>query len=213
MYACVELNIPIETDVDASYSAVSTGGRMKYGGKTFRSTGNLGMRLLYAYQTSMNYALAVTDKVFEGGTNAAVAESLEGLRNSGLGDGDIDRLSEFTANRRTFKDATWEATDKYGDGWCVLRRLNDNLKNTCNFPAILHLLPESGKLGFVRLHHEEKPHSVRDVPGWGSAGYLRVQRRGNRESLSERLIPQLQGRRWPNGHLLPCLFYTVSRVP
>lgn len=112
---CVELNIPVETDVDASYSAVSTGGRMKYGGKTFRSTGNLGMRFLYGYQKYMNYALEVTDKVFEGGSNAAVAESLEGLRNSGLGDEDIDRLSEFTANRRTFKDATWEATDKYGD--------------------------------------------------------------------------------------------------
>jgi hypothetical protein len=112
---CVELNIPIETDVDASYSAVSDGNRLKYGGKTFRSTGNLGMRLLYGYQKYMNYALEVTDKVFEGGSNAAVAESLEGLRNSGLGDEDIDRLSEFTANRRTFKDATWEATDKYGD--------------------------------------------------------------------------------------------------
>lgn len=112
---CVELNIPIETDVDASYSAVSDGGRLKYGGKTFRSTGNLGMRLLYGYQKYMNYALEVTDKVFEGGSNAAVAESLEGLRNSGLGDEDIDRLSEFTANRRTFKDATWEATDEYGD--------------------------------------------------------------------------------------------------
>lgn len=111
----VELNIPIETDVDASYAAVSTGERLKYGGKTFRSTGNLGMRLLYGYQKYMNYALEVTDKVFEGGTNAAVAESLEGLRNSGLGDEDIDRLSEFTANRRTFKDATWEATDEYGD--------------------------------------------------------------------------------------------------
>lgn len=112
---CVELNIPIETDVDASYSAVSDGNRLKYGGKTFRSTGNLGMRLLYGYQKYMNYALEVTDKVFEGGSNAAVAESLEGLRNSGLGDEDIDRLSQFTANRRTFKDATWEATDKYGD--------------------------------------------------------------------------------------------------
>lgn len=112
---CVELNIPIETDVDASYSAASTGERLKYGGKTFRSTGNPGMRLLYAYQKYMNYALEVTDKVFEGGSNAAVAESLEGLKNSGLGDADIDRLSEFTANRRTFKDATWEATDKYGD--------------------------------------------------------------------------------------------------
>lgn len=111
----VELNIPIETDVDASYAAVSSGGKGKYGGKTFRSTGNLGMRFLYGYQKYMNYALEVTDKVFEGGSNAAVAGSLEGLRNSGLGDGDIDRLSEFTANRRTFKDATWEATDKYGD--------------------------------------------------------------------------------------------------
>lgn len=111
----VELNIPIETDVDASYAAASTKERLKYGGKTFRSTGNLGMRFLYAYQKYMNYALEVTDKVFEGGSNAAVAESLEGLKNSGLGDEDVSRLSEFTANRRTFKDATWEATDKYGD--------------------------------------------------------------------------------------------------
>lgn len=106
---CVELNIPIETDVDSSYSAaVGNGGNNKYLGKTFRATGNPAMRALYAYQKYMSYALEVTDKIFEGGTNAAVAESLNRLQGANLTEEEVGALADFTGNRRTFKNATWE---------------------------------------------------------------------------------------------------------
>lgn len=109
---CVELNIPIETDVDSSYSAAAgNSGNSKYLGKTFRATGNPAMRALYAYQKYMSYALEVTDKIFEGGTNAAVAESLNRLQGANLTQEEIDSLGKFTANKRTFKDATWESTE------------------------------------------------------------------------------------------------------
>lgn len=113
---CVELNIPIETDVDASYAAASGDGKNggKYVAKTFRSQGNYAMRALYAYQKYMSYALEVSDKVFEGGTNAAVAESLARIKNSGLTDTDIQELAEYTGNRRTFKDATFDSYTKDG---------------------------------------------------------------------------------------------------
>ena len=113
---CVELNIPIETDVDASYAAASGNGGKggKYVGKTFRSQGNFAMRALYGYQKYMSYALEVSDKIFEGGTNAAVAESLARIKNSGLTDADIQELGEYTANRRTFKDATFDSYTKDG---------------------------------------------------------------------------------------------------
>ena len=113
---CVELNIPIETDVDASYAAASGDGKNggKYVGKTFRSQGNYAMRALYAYQKYMSYALEVSDKIFEGGTNAAVAESLARINNSGLTDTDIQELAEYTGNRRTFKDATFDGYDLNG---------------------------------------------------------------------------------------------------
>lgn len=105
---CVELDIPIETDAAGSLSAaMGDGGNGKYVGKTFRSTGNVAMRAMYAYQKYMSYALEVSDKIFEGGTNAAVFESLNNLKNANLTDDQIAQLSEFTANRRTFKDATW----------------------------------------------------------------------------------------------------------
>lgn len=111
---CVELDIPIETDAAGSLSAaMGDGGNGKYVGKTFRSTGNVAMRAMYAYQKYMSYALEVSDKIFEGGTNAAVSESLNNLKNANLTDDQIAQLSEFTANRRTFKDATWE--DWVGD--------------------------------------------------------------------------------------------------
>lgn len=110
---CVELNIPIETDVDASFDAASgTGGNEKYMGRTFRATGNPAMRALYAYQKYMSYALEVTDKVFEGGSNAAVQESLNRLKGSNLSDQDMEKLGAFTANKRTFKNATWEEGGK-----------------------------------------------------------------------------------------------------
>lgn len=111
---CVELNIPVETDSASSLSAAiggESGG--KYVGKTFRPTGNIAMRAMYAYQKYMSYALDVTDKIFEGGTNRAVSESLNNLKNANLTDDQIAKLAEFAANRRTFKDATWE--DWVGD--------------------------------------------------------------------------------------------------
>lgn len=105
---CVELDIPIETDATGSLSAaMRDGGNGKYVGKTFRSTGNVAMRAMYAYQKYMSYALEVSDKIFEGGTNAAVSESLNNLKNANLSGDQIAQLSEFTANRRTFKDTTW----------------------------------------------------------------------------------------------------------
>lgn len=113
---CVELNIPIETDVDASFASASgSGSNEKYIGRTFRSTGNPVMRFLYAYQKYMSYALEVTDKVFEGGTNAAVEASLNRLKNSNLTEEDVAALSDFTSQKRTFKNATWEDTDRNGD--------------------------------------------------------------------------------------------------
>lgn len=124
---CVELNIPIETDVDASYAATAGDGKKggKYVGKTFRSQGNYAMRALYAYQKYMSYALEVSDKVFEGGTNAAVAESLARIKNSGLTDTDIQELAEYTGNRRTFKDATWTDADGKEHGSVLSRKAQD----------------------------------------------------------------------------------------
>lgn len=106
---CVELNVPIETDVNASFdAAVSANQSGKYIGKTFSATGNPVMRGLYAYQKYMSYALEVSDKIFEGGTSGATEASLRRLKNSGLSDEEVSRLSDYTANRRTFKDATWQ---------------------------------------------------------------------------------------------------------
>ena len=75
----------------------------------------------------MSYALEVSDKVFEGGTNAAVTDSLNRLNNSNLSDTEISELAEFTANRRTFKDATWEENGKtHGSN---LSRVAQQMKN------------------------------------------------------------------------------------
>lgn len=124
---CVELNIPIETDVEGSYASAygkDTGG--KYVAKTFRSTGNVGMRALYAYQKYQSYALEVSDKIFEGGTKGAVDASLEKL--NGLNADERQRLADYTANRRTFKDATWEGPDNRTHGSAVSRAAQ-GLKN------------------------------------------------------------------------------------
>lgn len=125
---CVELNVPIETDANAAFdSATGANGSGKYIGKTFRSNGNVAMRVLYGYQKYMSYALEVSDKVFEGGTNAAVTDSLNRLKNSNLSDAEISELAEFTANRRTFKDATWEENGKtHGSN---LSRIAQQMKN------------------------------------------------------------------------------------
>lgn len=126
---CVELNIPIETDVNASFdSAVGANGSGKYIGKTFSATGNPVMRTLYAYQKYMSYALEVSDKIFEGGTNEAVSASLEGLRNANLSDEEIGRLADYTSNRRTFKDATWQDSSG-GTNGAVLSRITQSFKN------------------------------------------------------------------------------------
>ena len=105
---CVELDIPVETDSLGSFSS-AVGGKSggKYMGKTFRPDGNVAMRAMYAFQKYMGYDLDVSDKIFEGGTNKAVSESLANIKNSNLTDEEVQRLSEYTANRRTFKDATW----------------------------------------------------------------------------------------------------------
>lgn len=110
---CVELDIPVETDSLGSFSS-AVGGKSggKYMGKTFRPDGNVAMRAMYAFQKYMGYDLDVSDKIFEGGTNKAVSESLTNIQNSNLTDEEVQRLSEYTANRRTFKDATW--TDENG---------------------------------------------------------------------------------------------------
>lgn len=110
---CVELGIPIETDAAGAYAAATgADGGGKYIGKTFRANGNVAMRAMYAYQKYVSYSLEVSDKIFEGGTNAAVTESLQRLKQSGLSEQQISDLSEFASNRRTFKDATW--TDENG---------------------------------------------------------------------------------------------------
>lgn len=105
---CVELDIPVETDSLSSFSS-AVGGKSggKYMGKTFRPDGNVAMRAMYAFQKYMGYDLDVSDKIFEGGTNKAVSESLINIKNSNLTDEEMQQLSEYTANRRTFKDATW----------------------------------------------------------------------------------------------------------
>lgn len=116
---CVELNIPIETDAQRSLDAVGTD-NAKYMGKTFTARGNVGERILYAYQKYMSYALEVTDKIFEGGANAAVTASLDGLK--GLSAEDASNIAEFTANRRTFKNATWEDAEGNTHGSYLARK-------------------------------------------------------------------------------------------
>lgn len=125
---CVELNVPIETDANAAFDSATAANKSgKFIGKTFRSNGNFMMRFLYGYQKYMSYALEVSDKVFEGGTNSAVTESLNRLKDSGLSDADVQQLAEYTANRRTFKDATWEEDGKvHGSN---MSRVAQNIKN------------------------------------------------------------------------------------
>lgn len=109
---CVELNVPVETDAMSTLNTAIDGGNGgKYVGKTFTPDGNVVMRGLYAYQKFQSYELDVSDKIFEGGTKSAVSESLKNLK--GLSADEQQRLADYTANRRTFKDATW--TDENGD--------------------------------------------------------------------------------------------------
>lgn len=126
---CIELNVPIETDaVSALSSAMGTDGNSKYIGKTFRANGNPAMRAMYAVQKYMSYALEASDKIFEGGSNAAVTESLNRLKNANLTDEEINRLGEYAGDRRTFKDATWEDASGNTHGAVISRKTADILK-------------------------------------------------------------------------------------
>lgn len=135
---CVELNVPVEMDAMSTLNTAIDGGNGgKYVGKTFTPDGNVVMRGLYAYQKFQSYELDVSDKIFEGGTKSAVSESLKNLK--GLSADEQQRLADYTANRRTFKDATW--TDESGDTHgAVASRLGQWVKN-----GIINLSEKGGE--------------------------------------------------------------------
>lgn len=90
-----ELDIPMESE--SRYSTGST--------RTYTPQGGPVMRFLSAYEKYMKYALEVTDKFFEGGTNAAVDESLQALgAKANLTDKELREVSKMVGSRRTFKD-------------------------------------------------------------------------------------------------------------
>lgn len=124
---CVEFNVPVEMDAMSTLGTATNGGDGgKYVGKTFNPNGNVVMRGLYGYQKLQAYELDVSDKVFEGGTKSAVSESLKNLK--GLSADEQQRLADYTANRRTFKDATW--TDESGtEHGAVASRAGQFVKN------------------------------------------------------------------------------------
>lgn len=92
---CVELNIPLASE--SRYSAGNT--------RTHTTqSGPLG-RFLSAYEKYMKYSLEVTDKFFEGGSTAAVNQSIRDLGiKTGLSDDQISGLAERAGQRRTFKE-------------------------------------------------------------------------------------------------------------
>jgi len=92
---CVELNIPLASE--SRYSAGNT--------RTHTTqSGPLG-RFLSAYEKYMQYSLEVTDKFFEGGSTAAVNQSIRDLGiKTGLSDDQISGLAERAGQRRTFKE-------------------------------------------------------------------------------------------------------------
>lgn len=123
---CVELNIPIEVDSQGSFlDAIGTETNGKYIGKTFRANGNLAMRVMYAFQKAMSYNLEVSDRIFEGGVNAAVQESLQKITNSNLTEEEVSRLADFTAKKRTYKDATWKDEEGKTRGAVLSRKASD----------------------------------------------------------------------------------------
>lgn len=123
---CVELNIPIEVDSQGSFlDAIGTDTNGKYIGKTFRANGNLAMRVMYAFQKAMSYNLEVSDRIFEGGVNAAVQESLQKITNSNLTEEEVSRLADFTAKKRTYKDATWKDEEGKTRGAVLSRKASD----------------------------------------------------------------------------------------
>ena len=92
---CVELNIPL-----ASESRYSTGNTRTH----TTQSGPLG-RFLSVYEKYMKYSLEVTDKFFEGGSTAAVNQSIRDLgAKTGLSEDQISGLAERAGQRRTFKE-------------------------------------------------------------------------------------------------------------
>ena len=92
---CVELNIPM--DSESIYSPGNT--------RTHSTQGGPLMRFLSAYEKYMKYALEVSDKFFEGGSSAAVKQSIRNLgAKTGLSEDQIAGLSERAGERRTFKE-------------------------------------------------------------------------------------------------------------
>lgn len=73
--------------------------------RTFSPQGNLLTRFLSGYEMGLKYALEVTDKFFEGGTQASVMASLKEMgAKSGLTELDANVLAGQAAARRTYKD-------------------------------------------------------------------------------------------------------------
>lgn len=92
---CVELNIPL-----ASESRYSVGNTRTH----TTQSGPLG-RFLSAYEKYMKYSLEVTDKFFEGGSTAAINQSIRDLgAKTGLSEDQISGLAERAGQRRTFKE-------------------------------------------------------------------------------------------------------------
>lgn len=92
---CVELNIPLASE--SRYSAGNTRMHTTQGGP-------LG-RFLSAYEKYLKYSLEVTDKFFEGGSAAAVNQSIRDLgTKTGLSEDQISVLAQRAGKRRTFKE-------------------------------------------------------------------------------------------------------------
>lgn len=92
---CVELNIPLASE--SRYSAGNT--------RTHSTQSGPLWRFLSAYEKYMKYSLEVTDKFFEGGSMAAVNQSIRDLgAKTGLSEDQISGLAERAGQRRTFKE-------------------------------------------------------------------------------------------------------------
>lgn len=92
---CIELNIPLTSE--SRDSAGNT--------RTHSTQSGPLWRFLSAYEKYMKYALEVTDKFFEGGSKAAVNQSIRDLgAKTGLSEDQISGLAERAGQRRTFKE-------------------------------------------------------------------------------------------------------------
>ena len=106
---CTELAIPMDA---AEYTGAT---------RAFSPKGNLVTRFLSSYEMGLKYALEVTDKFFEGGTESAVRASLDELsKKTGLENIRTDEIAAEVGARRTYKD------DR------ALRKASVKLKDTLN---------------------------------------------------------------------------------